>query len=107
MLASSARTSSFALGSKPRGHMALLASAASEWRMFWKMRDWFSSANGVRPATSSYTRQPYAHTSTSRPWPFELRISGARYSGVPQSVYEKSPAGPGIFFANPKSLTLQ
>ena len=45
------------------------------------------TANGVCPTSNSYIKIPNAYQSTPNEWPLVVRIiSGARYSGVPQSV---------------------
>ena len=36
------------------------------------------------PTTISYRMAPSDHQSAARPWPVRVRISGAKYSGVPQ-----------------------
>ena len=55
---------------------------------------------------TSKTRVPRAHQSTPFPWPLFSKISGARYSGVPQKVLvpPSAPAPVTPLFARPKSV---
>lgn len=41
---------------------------------------------GGRPVAISYIKIPRVHQSTENPWPFMSRISGAKYSAVPQKL---------------------
>ena len=41
-------------------------------------------------------RMPWAHQSTALPWPLDRMISGARYSGVPQSVHVRYSTCAGV-----------
>ena len=45
---------------------------------------WFWFMKGGLPVTISYINIPKVHQSTLNPWPFMSRISGAKYSAVPQ-----------------------
>ena len=49
-------------------------------------------------------KKPKVHQSTALPWPILNRISGARYSGVPQTDCESFPLVPS--FESPKSVIL-
>ena len=60
-----------------------------------------SSEKGVYPCSSSYRSTPSAHQSTGAPWGMCEIISGARYSGVPQRVVERSEAE----VVSPKSMS--
>jgi hypothetical protein len=42
---------------------------------------------GGLPVTISYIKIPKVHQSTLKPWPFISRISGAKYSAVPQNDF--------------------
>jgi len=57
----------------------------------------------MKPASISYMRIPKVHQSTGFPCPLFNKISGARYSGVPQRVYVL----PSKYFANPKSVSIK
>jgi hypothetical protein len=57
---------------------------------------------GGLPVAISYTRIPNVHQSTANPWPFISKISGARYSAVPQKECVRSVL-PYKNFERPKS----
>jgi len=55
------------------------------------------------PTSISYTIEPKLHQSDALPYGLPLRTSGAKYSGVPQSVL--APSFKLTFsFAKPKSV---
>ena len=58
----------------------------------------------TRPVSISYSSAPSDHQSTARPWPVRFKISGARYSGVPQN--ENAPVSSSRMFSfdSPKSV---
>ena len=70
--------------------------------MFAKTASWEGPLKGGTPMSISYSRHPPAHQSTPLPCPLLRIVSGARYSGVPQSVQVWSL----IYLAKPKSHIL-
>ena len=58
---------------------------------------------GSIPAFISYIKMPKVHQSTGLPCPWLSKISGAKYSGVPQSVNVRFYTT----FANPKSVNFR
>jgi hypothetical protein len=57
--------------------------------LYISMGFWFQK--GGYPVRNSYIKIPNAHQSTAVVWPLDWMTSGARYSGVPQSVYLLPP----------------
>ena len=55
------------------------------------------------PTNISYIIIPKVHQSTPLPWPTLVKTSGAKYSGVPQSVNVLL----STTFANPKSVNFK
>ena len=48
---------------------------------------WLLFIKGGLPVAISYINIPNVHQSTEKPWPFISKISGAKYSAVPQKLY--------------------
>ena len=75
---------------------------------WWKRASWVLRSarplteKGVLPSSSSKNRTPKPQTSAFSSWPFFITISGAMYSGVPQTV---SLPTLSRWFAEPKSAS--
>jgi len=66
------------------------------------------SYTGGLPVYSSYRRIPRLHQSTAALWPCYLIISGAMYSGVPQTEYVSSLSSNSIpSLDRPKSVNFK